>query len=147
MQINTQQCISILKFINKMEIKKELIEGIKRMVRLNNESEIINQTIIDKLGENRKDIKEVAKFLIENEDIRNKKDDIEGEKQEILFNIVFLIIEGIPKAEDIFYKTIADIKGTDVNTVKGLDGAETVGFLKEIINSETFKGFFSLTMK
>lgn len=84
---------------------------------------------------------------MENEDIRVQRNRLSEEQQGCLFEIVYLIIEGIPRAEDLFYKTIADIKGLDVEVVKGTDGAETVEIIKEIINSETFMGFFKLTMK
>lgn len=130
-----------------MGIKKDLIEGIKKIFRLKSEEDLINKNISLKLGDKRKDVTEVAKFLIKNPEINTKKNNLEEEQQGILFEIVFSIIEGIPKAENEFYSTIADIKGVDVNAIKDLDGAETVGFLKEIVSSETFKGFFSLTMK
>lgn len=147
MKITTQQCISILKFINAMGIKKDLIDGIKKILGLKNESDLLTISIAEKLGDKAEDINEVAKFLIDNPKIREEKNRFEEEQQGCLFEIVYLIIEGIPRAEDLFYKTIADIKGLDIETVKGADGAETVDFIKEIINSETFMGFFKLTMK
>lgn len=147
MKISTQQCISILKFINAMGIKKDLIDGIKKILGLKNESDLLTRSIAEKLGDKEKDINEVARFLIDNPKIREEKNRLEEEQQGCLFEIVYLIIEGIPRAEDLFYKTIADIKGTDVEVVKGTDGAETVEIIKEIINSETFMGFFKLTMK
>lgn len=147
MKITTQQCILILKFINAMGIKKDLIDGIKRILGLKNESDLLTRSIAEKLGDKKDDINEVAKFLMENEDIRVQRNRLSEEQQGCLFEIVYLIIEGIPRAEDLFYKTIADIKGLDVEVVKGTDGAETVEIIKEIINSETFMGFFKLTMK
>ena len=147
MKITTQQCISILKFINAMGIKKDLIDGIKKILGLKNESDLLTISIAEKLGNKAEDINEVARFLIDNPKIREEKNRLEVEQQGCLFEIVYLIIEGIPRAEDLFYKTIADIKGLDVETVKGADGAETVEIIKEIINSETFMGFFKLTMK
>ena len=147
MKITTQQCISILNFINAMVIKKDLIDGIKKILGLKNDSDLLTRSIAEKLGDKAKDINEVAKFLIDNPKIREEKNRLEEEQQGCLFEIVYLIIEGIPRAEDLFYKTIADIKGLDVEVVKSTDGAETVDFIKEIINSETFMGFFKLTMK
>lgn len=147
MKITTQQCISILKFINAMGIKIELINGIKKILGLKNESDLLTISIAEKLGDKAKDINEIAKFLIDNPKIREEKNRLEEEQQGCLFEIVYLIIEGIPRAEDLFYKTIADIKGVDIEAVKGADGAETVEFIKEIIQSETFMGFFKLTMK
>lgn len=147
MKITTQQCISILKFINAMGIKKDLIDGIKKILGLKNDSDLLTRSIAEKLGDKAKDINEVAKFLIDNPKIREEKNRLEEEQQGCLFEIVYLIIEGIPRAEDLFYKTIADIKGVDIENVKGADGAETVEFIKEIIQSETFMGFSKLTMK
>lgn len=147
MKITTQQCISILKFINAMGIKKDLIDGIKKILGLKNDSDLLTRSIAEKLGDKAKDINEVAKFLIDNPKIREEKNRLEEEQQGCLFEIVYLIIEGIPRAEDLFYKTIADIKGLDVEVVKSTDGAETVDFIKEIINSETFMGFFKFGMK
>ncbi|RKI45765.1 hypothetical protein D7V67_15475 [Clostridium paraputrificum] len=147
MKITTQQCISILKLINAMGIKKDLIDGIKKILGLKNDSDLLTISIAEKLGDKAEDINEVARFLIDNPKIREEKNRLEEEQQGCLFEIVYLIIEGIPRAEDLFYKTIADIKGLDVEVVKGTDGAETVEIIKEIINSETFMGFFKLTMK
>jgi hypothetical protein len=147
MKITTQQCISILKFINAMGIKKDLIDCIKKIFGLKNESNLLTRSIAEKLGDKKDDINEVAKFLVENEDIRVQRNRLEEEQQGCLFEIVYLIIEGIPRADDLFYKTIADIKGLDIEVVKDTDGAETVEIIKEIINSETFMGFFKLTMK
>lgn len=130
-----------------MGIKKDLIDGIKKILGLKNNSDLLTRSIAEKLGDKKDDINEVAKFLMENEDIRVQRNRLSEEQQGCLFEIVYLIIEGIPRAEDLFYKTIADIKGTDVEVVKGTDGAETVEIIKEIINSETFMGFFKLTMK
>ena len=130
-----------------MGIKKDLIDGIKKILGLKNESDLLTRSIAEKLGDKKDDINEVAKFLMENEDIRVQRNKLSEEQQGCLFEIVYLIIEGIPRAEDLFYKTIADIKGLDVEVVKGTDGAETVEIIKEIINSETFMGFFKLTMK
>ena len=130
-----------------MVIKKDLIDGIKKILWLKNDSDLLTRSIAEKLGDKAKDINEVAKFLIDNPKIREEKNRLEEEQQGCLFEIVYLIIEGIPRAEDLFYKTIADIKGLDVEVVKSTDGAETVDFIKEIINSETFMGFFKLTMK
>lgn len=130
-----------------MGIKKDLIDGIKKILGLKNDSDLLTRSIAEKLGDKKDDINEVAKFLMENEDIRVQRNKLSEEQQGCLFEIVYLIIEGIPRAEDLFYKTIADIKGLDVEVVKGADGAETVDFIKEIINSETFMGFFKLTMK
>lgn len=130
-----------------MGIKKDLIDGIKKILGLKNDSDLLTRSIAEKLGDKKDDINEVAKFLMENEDIRVQRNRLSEEQQGCLFEIVYLIIEGIPRAEDLFYKTIADIKGLDVEVVKGTDGAETVEIIKEIINSETFMGFFKLTMK
>lgn len=130
-----------------MGIKKDLIDGIKKILGLKNDSDLLTRSIAEKLGDKKDDINEVAKFLMENEDIRVQRNKLSEEQQGCLFEIVYLIIEGIPRAEDLFYKTIADIKGLDVEVVKGTDGAETVEIIKEIINSETFMGFFKLTMK
>lgn len=147
MKITTQQCISILKFINAMGIKKDLIDGIKKILGLKNDSDLLTRSIAEKLGDKAKDINEVAKFLIDNPKIREEKNRLEEEQQGCLIEIVYLIIEGIPRAEDLFYNTIADIKGLDVEVVKNTDGAEAVDFIREIINSETFMGFFKLSMK
>lgn len=130
-----------------MGIKKDLIDGIKKILGLKNDSDLLTRSIAEKLGDKKDDINEVAKFLMENEDIRVQRNKLSEEQQGCLFEIVYLIIEGIPRAEDLFYKTIADIKGVDIETVKGADGAETVDFIKEIIQSETFMGFFKLSMK
>ncbi|MDU4319747.1 MAG: hypothetical protein E7I47_10600 [Clostridium sp.] len=147
MKITTQQCISIITFINKMGIYGKLIESVKKITRTSLDEEILNRNIADKLGDKKLDLTEVAKFLMNNPEIAEKKNKLKEEQDGMLFEIVFTIIEGIPKAETQFYKTIADIKGTDVETVKNADASETVEFIKEIINSETFMGFFKFSMK
>ena len=73
MKITTQQCISILKFINAMGIKKDLIDGIKKILGLKNDSDLLTRSIAEKLGDKKDDINEVAKFLIDNPKIREEK--------------------------------------------------------------------------
>lgn len=147
MIITTKQCISIIAFLNKMGIYGRLVEIIKKVARATLEQDILDRSIADKLGDKKKDVNEVAKFLMANPEISEMKAKLKEEQEAALFEIVFTVIEGIPRAEDLFYKTIAEIKNSDVETVKGADGAETVEFIKEIINSETFMGFFKFSMK
>lgn len=147
MKITTQQCISIITFLNKMGIYGKLIDIIKKLSKSKLDQDILDRNIADKLGDNKSDLNEVAKFLMSNPDIAERKNRLREEQEGALFEIVFTIIEGIPRAEAQFYRTIAEIKDTDVETVKNADGAETVEFIKEIINSETFMGFFKFGMK
>lgn len=146
MKITTQQCISILKFINAMGIKKDLIDGIKKIMTVNKNIDLINRTIASKLND-KTNVDEVAKFLMENPSVREERDRLSEEQQGVLLELVYLIIEGIPRAEDIFYKTIAEIKNVEVEEIKNADGLETVKTLQEIVNSDTFMGFFQLQMK
>ena len=146
MKITTKQCISILKFINAMGIKKDLIDGIKKIMTANKNIDLINKTIASKL-QDKSSVDEVAKFLMENPSVRDEMDRLSEEQQGVLLELVYLIIEGIPRAEDIFYKTIAEIKNVEVEEIKNADALETVKTLQEIVNSDTFMGFFQLQMK
>lgn len=146
MILTTQNCISIMKVITSMGIKRELINLIKQSGVIENKKQEMFKAIKAKLGEEFSEEKVIG-YLSKDKKLNEKYNTINEEFTTISFEMLFLIVEGIPKAENEFYKAIAEIKGTDINTEKGVDGADNVEFIKEILASETFKRFFTLLMK
>ena len=65
------------------------------------------------------------------------------EKQEVLINLLFSILEKVEAAEEDFYKLIAKIKGISIDEAKELDVVELFGTLTNIISDESVQKVFS----
>ena len=85
-----------------------------------------------------------------NEEMLNKHNDLQGEiegveeeKQEVLINLLFSILEKVEAAEEDFYKLIAKIKGISIDEAKELDVVELFGTLTNIISDESVQKVFS----
>ena len=85
-----------------------------------------------------------------NEEMLNKHNDLQGEiegveeeKQEVLMNLLFSILEKVEVVEEDFYKLIAKIKGISIDEAKELDVVELFGTLTNIISNESLQKVFS----
>ena len=85
-----------------------------------------------------------------NEEMLNKHNDLQGEievveeeKQEVLMNLLFSILEKVEVVEEDFYKLIAKIKGISIDEAKELDVVELFGTLTNIISDESVQKVFS----
>lgn len=142
MILTTQNCVSLMRLITQMGMRDKIITSIKTMSALENKKNVILNEIKSKAKGD--DAQAIEKVLLKDENLRDRYNSINEEYTGIMFDLIFSIVEGIPRAEDTFYKTIAEIKNVDIATVKGEDGGDNALFIKEVISSETFTKFFKV---
>ena len=94
------------------------------------------------LGEEEK-LKINEEMLEKHSDLQGEIEGVEEEKQEVLMNLLFSILEKIEVVEEDFYKLIAKIKGISIDEAKELDVVELFGTLTNIISDESVQKVFS----
>lgn len=142
MRLNTMQCVALIKLINKMELKKDLLDLINKTIKLHTKTEQIQKTMLRMCEEQGKEIKQI---VAENEGLAIELDNTTMEIQSITIEGVFTIVEAIPRAENEVYKVVADIKDMNIKDVKEAEGSLLVDFFMDVAKSETFKRFFMTT--
>lgn len=141
-KITTKQAFSLLNLINKMNLRKKLIDMIKGNTRLENKK----QNILSKLYkdiENEEITNELTiKLFSENVEIYEEYKVLEEEQQEIGMCFIFDIAESLPNAEKEFYKTAATIFDKSAKEIEEMDVVEVIKDIIDIFKSESFLGFF-----
>lgn len=141
-KITTKHAFSLLNLINKMNLRKKLIDMIKGNTRLENKK----QNILSKLYkdiENEEITNELTiKLFSENVEIYEEYKALEEEQQEIGMCFIFDIAESLPNAEKEFYKTAATIFDKSAKEIEEMDVVEVIKDIIDIFKSESFLGFF-----
>ncbi|SCJ00095.1 Uncharacterised protein [uncultured Clostridium sp.] len=157
--ITTSEAVEVLRVIDKLNMKKDLFEAIKKYFELNQAREDklnkLRELIIDKVGlaeyeELSSTDKEITtkKVLIENTEFKD-----EFEKSMINYNVdlstlavdlTYTFASKIPNAEKEVYKCLAKISGKNVKEVEQQEFDKTVDLIMAIGKSKTFLGFSKL---
>ncbi len=152
MKITTQDSFLIIKILNKTGLKKDIMDFIKSTKALDKKKKDkyakLQEVVLEDYP-NYYSMSEEEKLKI-NEEMLNKHNDLQGEiegveeeKQEVLMNLLFSILEKVEVAEEDFYKLIAKIKGITTDEAKELDVVELFGTLTNIISNESVQKVFS----
>lgn len=145
--ITTKQAFGLLGLINKMNLRKKLIDMIKGNTRIENKK----QNILSKLYkdiENEEITNELTiKLFSENIEVYEEYKALEEEQQEIGMCFIFDIVESLPNAEKEFYKTVGTIFDKSAKEVEEMDVVDVIRDIIEIFKSESFLGFFKSMSK
>ena len=152
MKITTQDSFLIIKILNKTGLKKDIMDFIKSTKALDKKKKDkyakLQEVVLEDYP-NYYSMSEEEKLKI-NEEMLNKHNDLQGEiegveeeKQEVLMNLLFSILEKVEVVEEDFYKLIAKIKGITTDEAKELDIVELFGTLTNIISNESVQKVFS----
>ena len=152
MKITTQDSFLIIKILNKTGLKKDIMDFIKSTKALDKKKKDkyakLQEVVLEDYP-NYYSMSEEEKLKI-NEEMLNKHNDLQGEiegveeeKQEVLMNLLFSILEKVEVVEEDFYKLIAKIKGISIDEAKELDVVELFGILTNIISNESVQKVFS----
>ena len=152
MKITTQDSFLIIKILNKTGLKKDIMDFIKSSKALDKKKKDkyakLQEVVLEDYP-NYYSMSEEEKLKI-NEEMLNKHNDLQGEiegveeeKQEVLMNLLFSILEKVEVVEEDFYKLIAKIKGISIDEAKELDVVELFGTLTNIISDESVQKVFS----
>ena len=152
MKITTQDSFLIIKILNKTGLKKDLMDFIKSTKALDKKKKDkyakLQEVVLEdypnyySLGEEEK-LKINEEMLSKHNDIQGEIEGVEEEKQEVLMNLLFSILEKVEVVEEDFYKLIAKIKGISIDEAKELDITELFGTLTNIISDESVQKVFS----
>lgn len=144
MVIKSSDCFEILRVINKMEVKKELINTIMDIIKLQTKIEKVQNKLLSISKTEEKEIKQVVE---ENIILAEQLEELSGEEQAKGLGIIFTIVENIPKAEQEVYKLIAKLNDCTIKEVKEWECEKLIENIKEIVFNEGFQRFFSSLMK
>lgn len=147
--ITTKKAISLLRLINKMQIKDTLISFFKESARFEKEKQNTMVELFDTLEDKTVDITEelTTQLFIKNPTIYKKYKEVEEKEQISGLTILTDIILAIPNAEKDFYKCVSEIFNITVKEAEERDVAETIQSIMDIFKSQHFMGFFQSAMK
>lgn len=146
--MTTQQALKLIKLINVINIKKQVVDTIREISKLEKEKKIVLQNLLknkkedDEINENT-----VSKLLHENIEIAKKITEIDTKNEEVTLNLILEFVFSLSNQEEIFYKTISDITGNSLDNVKNEDVTVTVKNLVNMFKTPQFMGFFKFSMK
>lgn len=152
MKITTQDSFLIIKILNKTGLKKDIMDFIKSTKALDKKKKDkyakLQEVVLEdypnyySLSEEEK-LKINEEMLSKHNDIQGEIEGVEEEKQEVLMNLLFSILEKIEVVEEDFYKLIAKIKGISIDEAKELDITELFSTLTNLISNESVQKVFS----
>ena len=145
LNLKGKHIFSLIKLINKMNIKKEIKEFFKRATK--NDRRKNNLTIKLKLalGDMENTPVNVNKVFRENEDLAQCFEEVQEEKKDLMLDIAFFIIEKAGQGEQEIFKLLADMYSMPVQEFEELSFNEMLeAVMKVIKNEEMQQGFLSI---
>lgn len=146
--ITTRQALQIIKLLNDMKIKENVVRTIRKVSEIEKKRKITLQKLFKlKKPEDEINDETVTRLLEENIDIAKEIAELDSDYEEITMNLVLDFIFALGDCEEMFYKTMADITDRKVNDIKKEDVTIVVKELIDIFKSQEFMGFFKSIMK
>ena len=145
LNLKGKHIFSLIKLINKMNIKKEIKEFFKRATK--NDRRKNNLTIKLKLalGDMENTPVNVNKVFQENEDLAQCFEEVQEEKKDLMLDIAFFIMEKAGQGEQEIFKLLADMYSMPVQEIEELGFNEMLeAVMKVIKNEEMQQGFLSI---
>ena len=145
LNLKGKHIFSLIKLINKMNIKKEIKEFFKRATK--NDRRKNNLTIKLKLalGDMENTPVNVNKVFRENEDLAQCFEEVQEEKKDLMLDIAFFIMEKAGQGEQEIFKLLADMYSVPVQEIEELGFNEMLeAVMKVIKNEEIQQGFLSI---
>ena len=145
LNLKGKHIFSLIKLINKMNIKKEIKEFFKRATK--NDRKKNNLTIKLKLalGDMENTPVNVNKVFRENEDLAQCFEEVQEEKKDLMLDIAFFVMEKAGQGEQDIFKLLADMYSVPVQEIEELGFNEMLeAVMKVIKNEEIQQGFLSI---
>lgn len=145
LNLKGKHIFSLIKLINKMNIKKEIKEFFKRATK--NDRRKNNLTIKLKLalGDMENTPVNVNKVFRENEDLAQCFEEVQEEKKDLMLDIAFFVMEKAGQGEQEIFKLLADMYSMPVQEIEELGFNEMLeAVMKVIKNEEMQQGFLSI---
>lgn len=145
MIIQTGECFEILRIINKMGIKKDIIKIIKDFLKVNMKVQKLQSNLL-KIAE-KKFKGDINKAVENNLVLAEEYDNATSEQSGLGIEGVFLVVESMPLAENELVKLISKLNNVTVEEVKAYEVDVLIEKVKEILMCESFQRFFSSLVK
>ena len=147
MQLNLKgkHIFSLVKLINKMNIKKDVKEFFKIATKNANKKNTASLKLKLALGELEANEENVNKVFEENEELKEEFASVQELQRELMFDIAFFIMEKTGEGEQDIFKLLADMYSVPLQEISELGFNEMLEAIMEIIrNEEIQKGFLSI---
>lgn len=150
--ITTSEGFEIIRIINTLGMKDEIIDTITKYFNLDNEKKTellkINKFALEKdenfnsLDEEER-IKITDSIFIEHMEIKNKLDEVQTSIRNLVMDIALTFISRFPQAEKEIYKALSKMFGKNIKDIEngGLDAV--LSMLKDISKSPTIPKLLS----
>ena len=145
LNLKGKHIFSLIKLINKMNIKKEIKEFFKRATKSDRKKNNLTIKLKLALGDMENTPVNVNKVFRENEDLAQCFEEVQEEKKDLMLDIAFFVIEKAGEGEQEIFKLLADMYSMPVQEFEELSFNEMLEAIMKIIkNEEIQQGFLSI---
>lgn len=145
LNLKGKHIFSLIKLINKMNIKKEIKEFFKRATKSDRKKNNLTIKLKLALGDMENTPVNVNKVFRENEDLAQCFEEVQEEKKDLMLDIAFFVMEKAGEGEQEIFKLLADMYSIPVQEIEELGFNEMLeAVMKVIKNEEIQQGFLSI---
>lgn len=145
LNLKGKHIFSLIKLINKMNIKKEIKEFFKRATKSDRKKNNLTIKLKLALGDMENTPVNVNKVFRENEDLAQCFEEVQEEKKDLMLDIAFFVMEKAGEGEQEIFKLLADMYSMPVQEFEELSFNEMLeAVVKVIKNEEMQQGFLSI---
>ena len=145
LNLKGKHIFSLIKLINKMNIKKEIKEFFKRATKSDRKKNNLTIKLKLALGDMENTPVNVNKVFRENEDLAQCFEEVQEEKKDLMLDIAFFVMEKAGEGEQEIFKLLADMYSMPVQEFEELGFNEMLeAVMKVIKNEEIQQGFLSI---
>ena len=142
LNLKGKHIFSLIKLINKMNIKKEIKEFFKRATKSDRKKNNLTIKLKLALGDMENTPVNVNKVFRENEDLAQCFEEVQEEKKDLMLDIAFFVMEKAGEGEQEIFKLLADMYSMPVQEFEELGFNEMLeAVMKVIKNEEIQQGF------
>ena len=145
LNLKGKHIFSLIKLINKMNIKKEIKEFFKRATKSDRKKNNLTIQLKLALGDMENTTVNVNKVFQENKELARSFEEVQEEKRDLMLDIAFFVIEKAGEGEQEIFKLLADMYSMPVQEFEELSFNEMLEAIMKIIkNEEMQQGFLSI---
>ena len=145
LNLKGKHIFSLIKLINKMNIKKEIKEFFKRATKSDRKKNNLTIKLKLALGDMDNTPANVNKVFQENEELAQCFEEVQEEKKDLMLDIAFFVMEKAGQGEQDIFKLLADMYSVPVQEIEELGFNEMLeAVMKVIKNEEIQQGFLSI---
>lgn len=145
LNLKGKHIFSLIKLINKMDIKKEIKEFFKRATKSDRKKKNLTIKLKLALGDMENNPVNVNKVFQENEELAQCFEEVQEEEKDLMLDIAFFVMEKAGQGEQEIFKLLADMYSMPVQEFEELGFNEMLDAVMKVIkNEEIQQGFLSI---